>query len=235
MKTYGQYCPIARTSELFAERWTPIIIRNLLAGCRTFGELSAGAPGISKALLAQRLELLEAQGIVLKEDLASRRGHLYALTDKGRELKAVTDAMGAWGARWLELQPHDVDAAYVVWATAKLVDLDKVPTKGLVVRIDLEDRPKQRFWMLIRPSHAEICSTYPGGNEDLFVRTDSELLARWHLRHVTYEEAVRAGRIQIEGAGSSVRAFLGCLRPSPFAHVELDPSEAGEGDMRHGR
>jgi DNA-binding HxlR family transcriptional regulator len=220
MRTYGQYCPIARTSELFAERWTPIIIRNLLAGCRTFSDLLAGAPGISKALLAQRLELLGAHGILIKERNASHHGPLYSLTEKGRELKQVTDAMGSWGARWLELEPHHIDAAYVLWATCKLIDVDKVPSTGLVARIDLDDRPRERFWMLIKRSHAELCSTYPGANEDLIVRTDSEILARWHLRHVTFEEAARAGRIRIEGARSSVKVFLDCIRPSPFAHVK---------------
>src|SRR5712671_4815676 len=88
MKRYGQYCPIARTSELFAERWTPIIVRNLLTGCRTFAELQAGAPGISKALLAQRLDLLLRAGILTAEPVASGRGRSYALTSKGRELKA---------------------------------------------------------------------------------------------------------------------------------------------------
>ena len=110
MRTYGQYCPIARTSELLAERWTPIIIRNLLTGCRTFGELLAGAPGISKALLAQRLELLADHGILTRQPSPSGRGGHYRLTDKGQELKAVTDAMGAWGARWLELEPQHIDA-----------------------------------------------------------------------------------------------------------------------------
>jgi hypothetical protein len=180
----------------------------------------AGAPGISKALLAQRLELLEAHGILLKEQNGSRRGAVYALTEQGRELKAITDAMGSWGARWLELRPQHHDAAYVLWATSKLVELDKVPSKGLVVRIELKDRLREHFWMLIKPSHAEVCSTYPGGREDLFIRTDSETLARWHLRHVTYEEAARAGQIQIEGVRSSVEAFLDCIRPSPFAHVK---------------
>src|SRR5205809_4374056 len=99
VKHYGQYCPIARTSELFAERWTPIIIRNLLTGCRTFGELLDGAPGISKALLTQRLALFEDEEIVAKKSLPSGRGYNYELTEKGRELKTVTDAMGAWGAR----------------------------------------------------------------------------------------------------------------------------------------
>jgi DNA-binding HxlR family transcriptional regulator len=130
MRTYGQYCPIARTSELLAERWTPIIIRNLLTGCRTFGELLDGAPGISKALLAQRLELLKDHGILTRERSASGRGGCYLLTEKGRELKAVTDAMGVGGTRWLELEPHQIDAAYVRWATCKLVDLAKVPSKG---------------------------------------------------------------------------------------------------------
>jgi DNA-binding HxlR family transcriptional regulator len=220
VKSYGQYCPIARTSELLAERWTPIIVRNLLSGCRTFGDLLDGAPGISKALLAQRLELLEEQGIVAAESSTSHRRRTYALTEKGRELKTITDAMGAWGARWLELQAHDIDATYVLWATCRLVEVEKVPRDGLVVRIELVDRPKDRFWMLLRRSHAEICSSYPGQSEDLIVQTDSETLARWHLRHISYEEATKAGRIRIEGPRSHLRAFLGCIRPSPFAGVE---------------
>lgn len=220
VKSYGQYCPIARTSELMAERWTPIIIRNFLNGCRTFGELLDGAPGISKALLAQRLALLDGHGIVTSESSGSGRRRTYALTDRGRELKTITDAMGAWGARWLELQSQDIDAGYVLWATCRLVELEKVPDDGLVVRIGLADRPKDRFWMLLTRTHAEICSTYPGKSEDLVVQTDSETLARWHLRHITYEEAAKAGRLRIEGPRSRLRAFLACIRPSPFAAVE---------------
>lgn len=220
MRTYGQYCPVARTSELFAERWTPIIIRNLLSGCRTFGELLDGAPGISKALLAQRLQLLEDHGILIKESGASGRGGRYTLTEQGRELKAVTDAMGSWGARWLELEPQHIDAAYVVWATCKLVDTEKVPLQGLVARIDLDDRPMERFWILLQRSHAEVCSAYPGRTEDLVVRTDSETLAHWHLRHITYEQAARSGRMRIDGSRASTRAFLACIRPSPFAGIQ---------------
>jgi DNA-binding HxlR family transcriptional regulator len=220
VKSYGQYCPIARTSELLAERWTPIIIRNLLSGCRTFGDLLDGAPGISRALLAQRLELLKEHGILTSESSGSHRRRAYALTEKGRGLKTITDAMGAWGARWLELQPHDFDAAYVLWATCRLAELEKVPSDGLVVRFELADRPKDRFWMLLRRPHAEICSTYPGQSEDLIVQTDSETLARWHLRQISYEEAAQAGRIRIEGPRSRQKAFLGCLRPSPFAGLE---------------
>src|SRR5262249_59333149 len=64
VRTYGQYCPIARGAEIFAERWTPLIIRNLYLGCETFGAILEGAPGLSRTLLAQRLEQLERLGIV---------------------------------------------------------------------------------------------------------------------------------------------------------------------------
>jgi len=221
MRSYGQYCPIARTSELLAERWTPIIVRNLLAGCETFNDLLAGAPGISKALLAQRLELLERHGIISKNrsETTPRRFH-YQLTPKGRELKTVTDAMGTWGARWLEVEPDHVTPAYVLWATCKLVDLDKLSQRGLVARFELTDRPREPIWMLLRRPYAEICSTYLGWNEDVVVRTDSATLAHWHLRHVSYRDAVATGRLTIDGPQSHIRSFLRALRASPFAGVQ---------------
>jgi DNA-binding HxlR family transcriptional regulator len=188
-----------------------------LAGCRTFGDLQAGAPGISKALLAQRLQILDRQGIVITERASSGRGHVYALTEKGRELKAITDAMGMWGARWLELEPHDIDAAYVLWATCRLVQLELLPSDGLIVRIELSDRPTDQFWMVLRKPQAEVCSTHPGRSEDLVMQTDSETLARWHLRHLSYDDALRTGRIRVEGPNRQIRAFIDSIRPSPFA------------------
>jgi len=128
--------------------------------------------------------------------------------------------MGWWGARWLELHAHDTDAAYVLWATCRLVELDKLPRDGLVVRIELADRPKDQFWMLLRRPQPEICSTHPGQSEDLLVQTDSETLARWHLRHISYEEAAKTGRMRVEGPSSYVKAFIGCIRASPFAADE---------------
>lgn len=226
MRTYGQYCPIARTSELLAERWTPIIIRNLLAGCCTFGELMDGAPGISKALLTQRLALLEQYGVVTKDTTVGGRVRCrYALTDRGRELKSITDAMGEWGARWLELEPHHADPSYVLFATSRLIDVTFAPKPGLVVRFDLAERPGERFWMLVRQPRAEVCSSYPGRVEDLVIRSDAATLARCQLRHLTFEQAARLGLLEVDGPRSTARAFFGCVRPSPFAHVR--PAASG--------
>ena len=212
MRTYGQYCPLARASELLAERWTLIIVRNLLAGCRTFGELLEGAPGVSRALLAQRLVLLEQYEVIVRE--VARGRVRYALTERGRELRAIVQVMGEWGARWLELEPHHSDPAYVLFATSRLVDVERAPARGLVVRFELDDR---HYWLLVRRPRAEVCTSYPGRPEDLVVRTRSEVLARCHLRHTTFAQAERAGELSMEGPRPVVRAFLECIRPSPFA------------------
>jgi len=229
MKSYGQYCPIARTSELFAERWTPIIVRNLAAGCRTFTQLREGAPGIPKALLAERLALLERYGVVGRSPQPTGRGSVYELTESGRELKRVCDAMGEWGARWLEIEPRHLDPAYVLWATCRLVDLDKVPSPGVVVRFDLRDRPERRFWMLLQRPRAELCTSYPGRTEDLIVTTDSDTLVQWNLRRVTLQQAVRAGRCRLEGPTSLARGFPSWVQPSPFAHVSPARSHDRQG------
>jgi DNA-binding HxlR family transcriptional regulator len=150
VRDYGQFCPIARTSELLAERWTPIIIRNLLNGCRTFNEIRQGAPGISTALLAQRLEALERHGVLLRTANLSGRGATYELTEMGLALRPVMDAMGQWGAQWLEIEPRHKDPAYVLWATLKLIDLDQIPAQTTVVRFALRDRPTAGYWLILR-------------------------------------------------------------------------------------
>jgi len=226
MRTYGQYCPIARTAEVFAERWTPIIIRNLLAGCRTFGQLLDGSPGISRALLAQRLDSLERNDIVRKTPSDDRRVRwTYELTERGRELKQITDAMGAWGARWLELQPQHTDPAYVLWATAKLVDLDRLDPAGLTVRVQLGDK-RRPYWLMLRQPYPEVCTTAQGREDDLVLQTDSATLARIHLRHLAIRSAMRDGLVTVDGTPRARRMFLSALQPSPFAHIRSRRSSA---------
>lgn len=127
--------------------------------------------------------------------------------------------MGEWGARWLEIEPHHLDPAYVLWATCRLVDLGKVPRTGVVVRFELQDEPKRTFWMLLQPPRSELCTAYPGREENLIVTTDSETLVQWNLRRLTLTQARRAGRFRIEGVPALTRAFPTWMRPSPFAQV----------------
>lgn len=220
MRGYKQeYCPIVRASEVLAERWTPIIVRNLLLGCETFSEIAAGAPGISDTLLSQRLRSLESYGIIERRAHPRGRGSLYHLTPAGRELQGVCDALGMWGARWLDAAPENLDPGIILWAVAKTMNQDKLPEQRIVVRFDLRDTPKQKFWLLVQRPEPELCRKHPGFEEDLVVMTDTPSLTAWHTGRMSLSQALRQGAINIEGPRSLVRTFTQCGGQSPFADV----------------
>jgi DNA-binding HxlR family transcriptional regulator len=222
MGDYGQYCPISRSAEVLAERWTPIIVRNLLNGCHTFGEIRQGAPGIPTAILSRRLQTLERAGVLVRTPAPSGRGHRYELTQMGLELRAVVDAMGQWGARWIEIEPRHLDAAYVLWATSKLVDPDRIPDKPTVVRFDLEDAPDERFWLLLRRPQSELCTRPSGYPEDLVCTTTAECLVELHLRRTTFAGALRSERLRLAGPPRLTRGFGSWFRASPFAAYDAE-------------
>ena len=232
MRTYGQFCPVARTSELLAERWTPIIIRNLLNGCQTFTEIRQGAPGIPPALLTKRLDTLERHGIIERKRASSGRGWSYRLTEQGQELKAVCDAMGQWGARWLEIEPHHRDPAYVLWATTKLVDAAKLPDRTVIVRFELRDRPGDSYWLLLRKPTPELCTKGAGYVEDIIARTDAACLIDIHLKRTSYQQALHSGRLRLEGPRQLTEAFVTWVRPSPYA--DIVPARLGLGNAPGG-
>ncbi len=220
MEGYGQFCPIARGAELLAERWTLIIVRNLLNGCRTFNEIRQGAPGVPTALLTKRLQLLERHGVLVRSPKEHGRGVTYDLTEMGRALGPVCDALGQWGARWLEIEPRHMDADYILWATVKLVDVEALPAGTTTVRVRLTDQPDKSYYMVLRRPHAELCTRSVGLVEDLLCETDSQTLVDLHLRRVTYPQAVRAGRLRFQGPADLHGGFVHWFRSSPFAdHV----------------
>jgi len=202
VRTYGQYCPIARASEILAERWTPIIVRNLLAGCTTYSQISAGAPGLSRSLLTQRLRLLERVGVVEVQPKPRGRGVVYQLSDAGRDLREVMSALGAWGERWLELGDEHTNPRLVLWAWCTAY-LERLPDRRVVVRFEFSDQPadNRRVWLLVDHGDAEVCKHDPGFEEDLIVETDARTLAYWHLKRIEWADAVRCGRIRIKGPG----------------------------------
>ena len=140
MRTYGQYCPIARGAEIFAERWTPVIIRNLYLGCGAFGEILEGAPGLSRTLLSERLKQLERLRIVESEPKPRGRGRHYRLTPAGHDLFKVCASLGEWGARWLEIAPQHLDPFLALWSMGNALRRDRLPDRRVVIRFDFTGR-----------------------------------------------------------------------------------------------
>jgi DNA-binding HxlR family transcriptional regulator len=218
--SYGQFCPIARGAEVFAMRWTPLIVRNMLLGCRTFGEIRRGLPGISKTLLSQRLTLLEHHEILERRPNPNGRGSLYELTRAGQELHAVTHALGAWGSRWLDLGPAHSDAFMVLWGLCKQVPADDLPAARSVMRFTLRDGKHRRFWLLLDRPRAEVCVKPPGFEEDVVVETTQLWLARWYVGEISLRRAMHEGVVSVRGPRPLVRKLaswggLGRLHPEP--------------------
>ena len=219
VRTYGQYCPIARGAEIFAERWTPLIIRNLYLGCESFSKILEGAPGLSRALLSQRLDQLERFGLVRSTPKPNGRGHCYELTSAGRELFEVCRSLGEWGARWLEIAPENLDPFVALWSMCNALRRDRLPNRRIVIRFDFTGRPRrERYWLLIDLGDTEICKTYPG-DEDLRITAEAEAFVKWHAGHLAWAEAIRGGRIQLDGPPSLARAFPTWNARSMFAHI----------------
>ena len=221
MRTYGQYCPIARGAEIFAERWTPIIVRNLYLGCGTFSEILAGAPGLSRTLLSQRLKQLEELGVISSSPKPGPRGRNYKLTPAGHELFRVCESLGNWGARWLEIAPEHLDPFVALWSMCNALRRDRLPKRRVVIRFDFTGgRAHERYWLLIERGETEICKEYPGLDEDLFITAESEAFVKWHAGRVEWTDATRDGRIEVDGPAWLVRAFPTWNARSAFARVK---------------
>jgi DNA-binding HxlR family transcriptional regulator len=220
VRTYGQYCPIARGAEIFAERWTPLIIRNLHLGCGSFGEILEGAPGLSRTLLSQRLKQLERLAIVASTPKLRGRGRRYELTPAGRDLFKVCGSLGEWGARWLEIAPEHLDPFVALWSMCNALRRDRLPDRRVVIRFDFTGGPRrERLWLLIEHGETEICKTYTGLDEDLYITAEAEAFVRWHAGRLTWAEALRSRRIELRGPSWLARAFPTWNARSLFAHV----------------
>jgi DNA-binding HxlR family transcriptional regulator len=220
VRTYGQYCPIARGAEVFAERWTPLIIRNLYLGCGTFSEILEGAPGLSRTLLSERLKQLERLGVVGSAPKLDGRGHHYELTSSGRDLFRVCQSLGEWGARWLEIGPANLDPFVALWSMCNALRRDRLPDRRVVIQFDFIGRPRpERYWLLIEVGDTEICKTDPGLPEDLFVTAEAEAFVKWHAGQLSWVAAIRDGRIQLDGPSWLIRAFPTWNGRSMFAHI----------------
>lgn len=221
MKTYAQYCPIARASEILAQRWTPIIVRDLLHGPTSFSRLADGAPGLSRTLLTTRLRELQRFGLVDK-DISGAGGAKYRLTEAGENLAGVLDAMGRWGEEWLDVTPRHSDPGYVLnsWVKTYLAT-DRLPEYRVVVRFDLTDQsvPATPMWVVFDGEASEVCARYPGYEEDLIVTAESVALAEWHLGRIEWGQAVRNERIAISGNGVLAKQLPSWNSRSRWAHA----------------
>ena len=220
---YGQFCPIAKATEILAEKWTILIVRELLMGSRRFNELQRGLGMISPALLSSRLKTLEEQGLVVRRKIPGQRGFEYFPTEACEGLMPVLVAMGEWGLLWARhnLVEEDFNAEFLMYYLERSVDPDKLIGDETVIRIEFDDfKPQPRWWILVEGNNVDVCVKDPGREVDIFFKSRVRTLADVWMGDRTWREAIRSGELAVTGPSQLTRNINSWLRPSIFAEAE---------------
>jgi len=226
---YGQFCPVALAAEIFAERWTPLVVRELLCGSVRFNDLQRGVPRMSSALLARRLKELQFAGIVERR-LGASGSFEYHLTPAGRELFPVVEKLGLWAQRWLRhdlVDTANLDSDLLMWDIRRNVLARSPPRETrYVAEFRLSGGPvsRRRYWLVFERGAVDLCYRNPGFDVDLFVEASLRLLTQVWLGHVEINQAIRDGRLRLDGTRDDVRAFKSWFVLNMFAPAGHEPT-----------
>jgi DNA-binding HxlR family transcriptional regulator len=220
MSTYGQFCPVAKAMELLDERWTLLVVRELLQGSRHFNDIRRGLPKMSPALLSKRLKSLSRAGVVERTDFDGRTS--YALTPSGQELAVVVHALGEWGVRWVpELGEEDLDPHLLMWDIRRTISVDAWPRARTVVAFRFTGvAPKAaHWWLMVSEGTADVCDFDPGYEVAATVETSLLTLIQLWRGDLSWSRAMLNGTMAIDGAADARRAVPGWLGQSQMAAV----------------
>lgn len=219
MQGYGQFCPLALTAEVVGERWTPLILREMIQGARRFNDIHRGMPRMSPSLLARRLKVLAEVGILIRKKDGRRIE--YVLTQAGAELGPIVHGLSAWGMTWFPatLSREHADPDLIMWDLHRRMDLSKMPKSQTVVCFSFSDQPKKKMnrWIVGNCDGVALCITDPGFDVDIFVSTDSWTMAKVWYGAMSFNEAMSAGCLVLDGPRRLCAEFPNWLLLSGFA------------------
>jgi DNA-binding HxlR family transcriptional regulator len=223
MSSYGQFCPVAKAAEVLAERWTPLVLRELLAGSHRFNDLQRGVPLMSRSLLSKRLRELETAGVVERRRVPGRKTAEYFLTPAGDELRPLIEGLGVWGQRWLlfDLDERDLDPSLLMWDVRRNLAAARLPDHRVVARFDFARiaGPRRRWWLVVGAGEPDLCMTDPGFEVDVFIAAELRGLTRFWQGLVSWDQLVAAGDVELTGPPWLRRSLPGWFERSPFAEV----------------
>lgn len=220
--SYGQFCPVARAAEIITARWTPLLLRELLAGGTKFNELRNGVPLMSPSLLSKRLRELETAGIIRRERPAKGRGWDYFITDSGKELAPLIETLGIWGQKFIlsEFENYELDPTLLMWDIQRRVDHDYFPKEGeFTACFTLRGAPRERktWWIVINDRQVDLCVQDPGREVNLYVDAALKPLTDVWMGRLGIDQARRQKDVVLNGESRYVKSFAQWFLLSPFA------------------
>ncbi len=230
MKSYGQFCPVAKAAELFCERWTPLIVRDLAFGATRFSELQRGVPLMSPTLLSRRLKQLVSEGVVERRRSETGKSWTYHLTPAGLEFAPLVETLGVWGQRWSrrQLAEGEIDLGLLLWTLERSVKANAFGKERAVIHLQFSDQPasKDRWWFVNHRHECELCLEDPGYDVDLYLTCslpDMIYLVRGDL---TLATALSTDRLDVVGSSSARKKLSDWLNLSPLTQIKSNLPEA---------
>ena len=221
--SYKQFCPVAMASEILCNRWTVVVLRELVAGSTRFNELRRGVPRMSPALLSKRLRELEAAGVVERERVPEAQDiDAYHLTQAGRDLQPVIEAIGMWGQKWIETEPtlENLDPELLMWDMRRNLNTVPLPRKRTVIEFTYPELPQSQcnWWLIVEPdATVDLCHIDPGFDVDLFVEVDLRTMTEIWMGLKTVARAIDDGALVLVGHSHIAKMTQSWLGLSPFA------------------
>ena len=217
---YGQFCPIAKAMEVLGEKWTLLIVRELLLGGHRFNELQRGLTHISPTLLTKRLQSLEEEGLVVKRKIHGQRGYEYYPTESCKELMPVMEQVGHWGMRWARdsMTGDDFDLELLMLYMQRSIAPDKLPGRETVIRFhftDVEDF--QTWWLVVEDGEVDVCIHDPGKEVDVYLNVGLRTMCELWMGDVSYKRALAEEKLQVVGPPALTRNISSWITPSIFA------------------
>ena len=221
MKTYGQFCPLAQATQLLCERWTLIVVRELIAGSTRFSELQKGVPLMSPTLLSTRLKQLVDAGVLIRN--GNKGNYAYQLTDAGKELRPIVELLGAWGHRWARsnLNSDDLDAGLLMWDMRRSIDPSVFPEHRVVVQFEYPDAPQgaRDWWLVSENGEIDLCLNDHGYEVDILIRCSLKVMTKVWICEQLFNEAVNARDIEVMGNPKLTSNLENWLRTSPLSRL----------------
>jgi DNA-binding HxlR family transcriptional regulator len=219
---YGQFCPVAKATEIIGEKWTILIIRELLMGGSRFNELQRGLSLISPTILSKRLETLTAHGLVVKKKLPGQKGYEYFPTDSCKELLPLIRSLGDWGMRWARdnLSEKDYDVELLMLYLKRSIVADKLIGNETVIRFHFTDiSTYPDWWLVAKGEELDLCVSDPGRDVDIYFTSSVKTLADIWMGDNTYRKAMREGTLKVVGNKTLTRNITSWMSPSLFADL----------------
>ena len=219
---YGQFCPIAKALEVLGERWTLLIVREMLMGGSRFNELQRGLNLISPTILTKRLNDLTDAGVVIRKKIPGQKGYEYFLTEMGKELTPVVKSIGDWGMRWArgKMDESDLDLELLMLYLQRSIQPDKLPGNETVLRFKFTDLKKfNEWWLVAKEDGVDVCVRDPGKDVDIYFTTDLRTMIQLWMGDVLYKTTINDGRLKLVGPSALTRDINSWLTPSVFAGI----------------